>query len=163
MKRREFFSSLSSGLRSNSGSETEFILRPPYNKDATLFDIECKNCDAKCASACEEKIIQIAKDQTPYLDFTYGGCTFCDACANVCEVNVLNLENEAKVNAVIDISPSLCLAWNDVMCFSCKEPCLENAIVFQGLFKPVIDMSKCTACGFCIGRCPASAIEVQRT
>jgi len=159
MQRREFFSSLRSGF--SDSTESEFILRPPYNSDTALFDRECQNCDAKCANACEEGIIKIAEDQTPYLDFTKGGCTFCDACANVCEADVLSLESEARIDAIIDISPSLCLAWNGVMCFSCKEPCLENAIVFQGLFKPVIDMSKCTACGFCIGRCPASAIEVE--
>jgi len=27
------------------------------------------------------------------------------------------------------------------------------------MFNPVIDMDKCTGCGFCLGRCPTQAIS----
>jgi ferredoxin-type protein NapF len=46
-----------------------------------------------------------------------------------------------------------------VICFSCKEPCIDDAILFNGMFNPVIDMDKCTGCGFCLGRCPTLAID----
>lgn len=161
MQRREFFSSLTSSFRDKSKAESELILRPPYFKDEVLFSQECSKCDAKCASVCEENIIKIAEDKTPYLSFELSGCTFCDECAKACDFGVLNIENRDNVNADVAISTSTCLAWNEVMCFSCKDPCLENAIVFEGLFKPVIDMTKCTSCGFCVSRCPALAIQVQ--
>jgi len=161
MEKRELFGSLTSGLRGNSKPKSEAILRPPYNSDESLFHNECSNCEGKCATVCEVEIIKIAEDKTPYLNFDNNGCTFCDDCVSACEFGVLSLEAKSNVNANINISVSSCLAWNSVMCFSCKDPCLDNAIVFQGLFKPVIDESKCTACGFCISRCPASAIEIE--
>ena len=40
------------------------------------------------------------------------------------------------------------------MCFSCKDPCLDNAIDFKAMFMPEIN-DKCTSCGFCLSRCPA--------
>ncbi|HIP20736.1 MAG TPA: ferredoxin-type protein NapF [Sulfurimonas sp.] len=161
MQRRELFTSLVSGFKKTPEPELPLVIRPPYNKDSSLFEQECKNCDAKCASVCEENIIFISEDKTPYLSFEDGGCTFCDECASVCEFGVLTVENKQDVQAQVRIDESLCMSFHSVMCFSCKDPCLENAIVFEGLFKPVIDMSKCTACGFCISRCPSSAIVVE--
>jgi ferredoxin-type protein NapF len=163
VQRRELFGSAVSVFRDNvSKAEQEgTILRPPYNNDETLFHKECHNCDARCAAVCEEEIIKIAQDKTPYLSFQMSGCTFCDACADACEFGVLSLENQDGIDALFNISVSRCISWDGTMCFSCKDPCLENAIVFQGLFKPVIDESKCTACGFCISRCPTSAIEIE--
>lgn len=160
MQRRELFGSLTSVFTDQSGQKSEAILRPPYNNEESLFLNECHKCEGKCATVCEEEIIKIAEDKTPYLSFEKSGCTFCDDCVSACEFGVLSLENKRDVDALINISVSLCMSWDGTMCFSCKDPCLENAIVFQGLFKPVIDESKCTACGFCISRCPTSAIEV---
>lgn len=156
MQRREFFSSLASGFQPKS----EPLLRPPYSSDEALFISECKNCEAKCATVCEEQIIKIADDKTPYLSFLSSGCTFCEECVTACDFGVLNIENEQTIHTTIAISATSCISWNSVMCFSCKDPCLENAIVFEGLFKPVIDDDKCTSCGFCISRCPVNSIEV---
>ncbi|PHR56914.1 MAG: ferredoxin [Arcobacter sp.] len=161
MDRRELFGSLTHGFRGNSETESELILRPPYNNDESLFHNECSKCEGLCATVCEVEIIKIAEDKTPYLNFDKSGCTFCDDCVSACDFGVLTLEAKSDVQAKINISVSSCLAWNDVMCMSCKDPCLDNAIIFQGLFKPIIDESKCTACGFCISRCPAFAIEVE--
>lgn len=163
MQRRELFDSAASVFRDNvsKAEQEEIILRPPYNNNETLFYKACHNCDARCATVCEEEIIKIAQDETPYLSFQMSGCTFCDACADACEFDVLTIENKSGIDALINISVSSCVSWDGTMCFSCKDPCLENAIVFQGLFKPVIDERKCTACGFCISRCPTSAIEIE--
>jgi len=161
MQRRELFGSIASALGGDSESKVEVILRPPYNSDESLFNNECKNCEGKCATVCEVEIIKIHEDKTPYLSFENSGCTFCDDCVSACEFGVLSLENKKNVNARINILVSSCMSWHETMCFSCKDPCLEDAIVFAGLFKPVIDESKCTACGFCISRCPTSAIEIE--
>ncbi len=47
------------------------------------------------------------------------------------------------------------------MCFSCKDPCLDDAIEFIGMFRPEIIDDKCTSCGFCIKACPTQAIEIK--
>ena len=162
MERRELLGSLASKLRGDTPkAEHESILRPPYNNDSSLFHTECQNCEGLCATACEEEIIIITADKTPILNLLKSGCTYCDDCATVCEPNVLTIENKREINAKITIDKSLCVSWHSVMCFSCKDPCLDDAIAFKSLFQPIIDADKCTACGFCISRCPAEAIEVE--
>ena len=99
--------------------------------------------------------------KTPFLDFSTGGCTFCDECAKACEYNVLNIEDVRNIEAQILINKSKCMSWEGVMCFSCKDPCLEDAIDFKAMFMPEIN-EKCTSCGFCIGRCPADAIDILK-
>ncbi|MCK4875054.1 MAG: ferredoxin-type protein NapF, partial [Sulfurimonas sp.] len=101
MQRRELFSSLASSL--NRDKKQEKLLRPPYFGDESLFHNECSKCDAKCATVCEEEIIKIASDKTPYLDFSKSGCTYCDECAIACEFGVLKLEEKKLINANISI------------------------------------------------------------
>ncbi len=161
MQRRELFSFLSSSLKDEEKKVKEQILRPPYYNDINAFDTECQNCDGKCATLCQEQIIIIEDDKTPRLDFSKSGCTYCDDCATACEFGVLNIEDKKMIDANVVINQSTCLSWSGVMCFSCKDPCLEDAIEFKAMFMPVIDESKCTACGFCISRCPTYAIEVS--
>ncbi|MEA3331793.1 MAG: ferredoxin-type protein NapF [Campylobacterota bacterium] len=161
MQRRELFSFLSSSIRGEEKKVEQFYLRPPYYNDISLFHNECNKCDAKCATVCEEEIIKIAQDKTPYLDFTSSGCTFCDECALACEYGVLKVEYRKDIETDVIINQSTCLSWDGVMCFSCKDPCLEDAIEFKAMFMPTIDMSKCTGCGFCINRCPTYAIEMK--
>jgi len=163
MKRRELFSSFSSAFRGDSKPEVkESIIRPPYY--AGLEDFEkCISCeDKKCASVCEESIILIQEDGIPKLDLTTPtGCTFCDECALACEADVLQVDKMRKIDALIEIDILKCLSWHDTMCFSCKEPCIDNAIEFLGMFRPTIDQEKCTSCGFCTYRCPANAITIK--
>ncbi len=45
------------------------------------------------------------------------------------------------------------------MCFSCKDPCLSNAIEFLGMFRPSIKADLCTGCGFCVSVCPTQAVH----
>ena len=139
------------------------VLRPPYGFTESLFQSECSTCESKaCVASCDEQIIFIQKDGTTRLDFSKSGCTFCEACASACEANVLSLENthtSEHINALFRISTEACVAHHGVICFSCKEPCIDDAILFNGLFNPVIDTDKCTGCGFCLGRCPTEAIS----
>lgn len=160
--RRDFLNVFRKPLDQNK-EKSPLVLRPPYGLEESLFQSECITCESKaCVASCDEEIIFILEDGTPSLDFTNSGCTFCEDCASVCEPNVLNLENihtSEQLNASFRISTEGCVAHNGVICFSCKEPCIDDAILFNGLFNPVIDTDKCTGCGFCVGRCPTLAID----
>ena len=162
--RRDFFKSFTKPLRQTK-EESPLLVRPPYGKDESLFQSECPSCESKsCVASCDEKIIFIADDGTPTLTFRQNGCTFCDACAEACEAGVLSLENEETsdwLNAVFKISLEACVAHHGVICHACKEPCIDDAILFNGMFNPVIDDDKCTACGFCMSRCPTQAISYE--
>ena len=68
-------------------------------------------------------------------------------------------ENKRNINAKIEIDILSCLSWNKTMCFSCKDPCFENAIEFLAMFRPSIN-NNCTSCGFCIKTCPTNAIKI---
>jgi len=167
--RRDFFNSFRKPLKSE---EEVLVLRPPYASSESLFETVCVNCESKaCVASCDEQIIVLREDGTPTLSFLKSGCTFCEECAIACtatqnEVNVLSLENTQTseiLNAKFKISTTSCVAHNGVICFSCKEPCIDDAILFNGMFNPIIDLDKCTACGFCLSRCPTIAIDFTLT
>jgi len=161
-ERRDFLNKFRKPLTKVKES-SPLVVRPPYGLNESLFQSECVTCESKaCVASCDEQIIVIQNDGTPMLDFSKSGCTFCEDCASVCEPNVLSLDNmhtSERLNAKFVISTEGCLAHNNVICFSCKEPCIDDAILFNGMFNPVIDMDKCTGCGFCLGRCPTLAID----
>ncbi|WP_198304701.1 4Fe-4S dicluster domain-containing protein [Arcobacter vandammei] len=159
MQRRELFSSLAKPFSKKDMQEK--AIRPPYFKDINLFFTNCIECiDKPCVTACEENIIKIVEDETVALDFTESGCTYCDMCAESCPNEVLKVEDKKQIEARIQIDILSCLAWQNTMCFSCKDPCLDDAIEFLGLFRPAIKDS-CTSCGFCIKVCPTNAIKVS--
>jgi ferredoxin-type protein NapF len=130
--RREFFKSFTKPLVKNQ-EEKPLLVRPPYGKDESLFQNRCPTCESKdCVTSCDEKIIFIADDGTPTVSFAKNGCTFCDECANVCKEGVLSLENSEtseKLNAMFRISIEGCVAHHGVICHSCKEPCIDDAIL----------------------------------
>jgi ferredoxin-type protein NapF len=163
--RREFFRSFAKPLRVNQEEQSPLLVRPPYGVDESTFQSKCPGCESKaCATCCDEKIITILDDGTPSLDFSKNGCTFCDECANACQEGVLSLENVAtseRLNAMFRIDFEGCVAHQGVICNSCKEPCIDNAILFNGMFNPVIDEDRCTGCGFCMARCPTQAISYR--
>ena len=160
--RRDFLNAFRKPLEQAKES-SPLVVRPPYGFNESLFQNECVTCESKaCVASCDEQIILIQADGTPRLDFSKSGCTFCEDCASVCEPNVLSLENghtSEHINATFRISTEGCVAHHGVICFSCKEPCIDDAILFNGMFNPVIDMDRCTGCGFCLGRCPTQAID----
>jgi len=160
--RRDFFAKIKKPLQLNK-ENSPLVVRPPYGLDESLFQSECVTCESKaCVASCDEQIILIQDDGTPRLDFSKRGCTFCEECAIACVPNVLSVEHghtSEKLNAIFTISTQDCVAHDGVICFSCKEPCIDDAILFNGMFNPVIDMDKCTSCGFCMARCPTLAID----
>jgi ferredoxin-type protein NapF len=142
-------------------SPLKSYIYPPYFNSKEDFN-KCLECEDKpCIQSCEEGILSI-ENEKPIINFNKRGCTFCDECANVCELDVLKIENKKeKLNCELIINPQKCMAWNQTVCFSCQDVCLERAIDFYGMFNPIINEEKCTSCGFCVGVCPSNAIEVQ--
>lgn len=160
-KRRGILTSLSSAVRGEKADGPR-VVRPPYNADPSLFQTLCPDCESKaCAKVCEEEIIVIQDDGTPALDFSQKGCTFCDKCAEGCDADVLSDTSLNFISAKIEIDVLKCVAWHGVMCSSCKDPCLEDAIRFLGLFRPEIASDRCTGCGWCLPVCPTQAIEIK--
>ncbi len=136
-------------------------VKPPYFVEDADVSV-CSNCEGYCITSCEEKVLHRSEEGFPHIIFSNTGCTFCEKCAENCPEEVLSIEKGIKkiqVNISIDIEK--CVAWKKTMCFSCKEPCLENAIKFEGLFNPQIIPDLCTGCGFCISVCPTSAVIVD--
>lgn len=163
LKKREAFSSLANRFRPTRDTNS-FLARPPYNKDSSLFHKFCPECKEKpCAKVCEEEIIKIDKEKIPFLSFHKSGCIFCDDCAVACPEETLFLDEKPirKIDVKIEIDISSCLAWNSVVCSSCRDICPERAIDFFGIFRPTVNMLKCTACGFCYGVCPPYAIKIK--
>lgn len=157
MQRRELFGSLAKPFKNKNLQEK--VIRPPYFKDTNLF-LKCIDCFEKpCLTACEEGIIEISKDESPKINFANSGCTYCDLCAIACPNGVLKIEDKKQIEDKIQIDVLSCLSWQNTMCFSCKDPCLENAIDFLGMFRPSINQN-CTSCGFCIKVCPTNAIKI---
>jgi ferredoxin-type protein NapF len=160
--RREFFRSFVKPL-SRTKEESPLLVRPPYGENESAFQNKCPGCESKaCVASCDEKIIVIAEDGTPTLTFEKNGCTFCEDCAAACPEGVLSLahtHNAEQLNAVFRISLDACVAHHGVICNACKEPCIDDAILFNGLFNPIIDDNRCTGCGFCMARCPTQAIS----
>jgi ferredoxin-type protein NapF len=161
--RRGVFTSLF-GIKKAQKNQNEFCVRPPYVHVGYEFSEICVTCnDTPCMNACEEKIIFLGADHTPCLDFTKGGCTFCEACASACPNDVLSLtckeEKDLHVKAQIDILS--CMAWHQSLCNSCLDACEQRAIHFLGLWKPQIEMDACNGCGMCVSICPSSAIFIK--
>ncbi|QKF82671.1 ferredoxin-type protein NapF [Halarcobacter ebronensis] len=156
MDRRELFSSLASSKE----QKQESLIRPPYYKEIDSFLKGCNTCNKECATSCEENIIIIKEDGTPTIDFSKGGCTYCDDCAKSCPNEVLSVEYKRVIDVKVEIDILKCMSWHNTMCFSCKDPCLDDAIKFLGMFRPSIDEKLCTNCGFCLNICPSDAIKI---
>lgn len=139
----------------------EVLQRMPYTP-SSIYEV-CLACvDKVCLPACEEEILKLNPDGVPTLDFSIGGCVFCEKCAKSClEVHSkgvgFDLEYQ-KVNVTMQINALECLAWNHSICQTCKDVC-PCKIEFVGMFYP--EIVDCIGCGMCISRCPTNAIEIK--
>jgi ferredoxin-type protein NapF len=158
ISRRGFFKSFSASL--GNGQEEWRPIRPPYNEDISLFQKECTLCETKpCITACDEEIIKTANDGTVYVDFSKRGCTYCEACSDICDRNVLvSYKSTDFIQADLKLDMTKCMAWHGVICSACRDVCYDRAITFLGMLRPEIN-ENCTSCGFCIGVCPSFAIS----
>ncbi|MCH9813378.1 MAG: 4Fe-4S binding protein [Epsilonproteobacteria bacterium] len=157
--RRGFLQSFSSPFV--KPGEESALIRLPYNNDPSLFQKECITCETKpCIAVCDEEIIKVYEDKSVYIDFSKRGCTYCDDCADVCELGVLTVETPSPhIKADIKLDMTKCVAWHDVICNACGDVCYDRAIKFLGMFRPEINYENCTNCGFCVGVCPSYAIS----
>ena len=53
-----------------------------------------------------------------------------------------------------------CIAWDGVICISCRLACEPQAIAFENR-RPTIIFNACTGCGDCIKLCPTQAIRLK--
>ena len=162
MNRRELLKSFAKPF-TNDTSQPNEILRPPYSKGSDdIFKDTCIKCENKnCAKVCQENIILIQEDGTPKLEFAISGCTYCDECAKACNYGILDVADKQNFNIRFVLDSKKCISWDNTICFACKDPCLENAINFNGMFNPDINNIVCTSCGFCIAICPSNAISFK--
>ncbi|NPA51343.1 MAG: ferredoxin-type protein NapF [Aquificae bacterium] len=158
MNRRQFFKKLPH-MAKDLIAEEKPVIRPPYFSEEHIQ--KCKKCEGFCVTACEERIIFRLEDGSPYLEFRESGCTFCRKCSDACLEDVISYESlpQDKIKTTIRIQTQTCLAWNKTICNSCRDVCIENAVKFLGLFNPQIDHDRCTSCGFCVAKCPVSAVQ----
>lgn len=134
-------------------------LRLPYFCEYDLFESVCTKCSTKsCLNVCETNIIKLGVDGVPYIELNESGCTYCTKCASACDGGMLSSTSTNRLNCDFVINNN-CLSKNGVMCFSCKDACYDNAIIFDGVFNPNINKN-CTSCGFCISRCPIEGIDI---
>ncbi|MEF3191892.1 MAG: 4Fe-4S binding protein [Campylobacterales bacterium] len=123
----------------------------------------CRTCtDPLCQQACKEGIIRRNDNGVPVLTFQERGCTFCGECATACPSasSLFNLEVK-QIDAIANIDPFNCLAWHQTVCSSCRDRCLYEAIVFEGWRNPIINIDRCTGCGWCISPCPTQTITMR--
>ena len=145
------------------GKETP--LRPPWAIAESLFTEICTNC-GECISHCPTHIIKSARANFPVIDFSSGECLFCEQCVDVCKPQALlktRVETPWKINA--SINETACIAYQDVECRSCFDPCEARAIQMPprlgGICLPVLNSNNCTGCGACFSVCPVQAISMN--
>lgn len=154
--RRDFFRSLQKPKR----EETPFYPSLPGWDEGLMNDL-CLICDNPlCKTHCPQEIVTIVEG-LPKLLITQQGCTLCMDCAQACPSERFIPPLTPKIEAHLHIDLLSCLAWNKTICSSCHDACNDRAILFTGLFHPEINPDRCTACGFCLTRCPTQAISFK--
>lgn len=152
--RRQFF---------QRGHREHATPRMPWLDVARFLD-RCTAC-AACAEACPEGIITIRDGALPAIDFARGGCTFCGHCADACPEALFNSRTGMPWQHQIALGRN-CLAYEGVVCQSCRDVCEPDAITFPAglasVATPRLDPACCTTCGACIGTCPVDAIGWTR-
>lgn len=159
--RRQFLSSLWRLTETKKEVKTE---QTPFKPLLPGFVLNpeggCETCESSaCKLACPQGIVIRHDKSIPYLDFSQRGCTFCGECETACQQGCFSEGKHKHVETIVTIDTKQCLAWNGTICRSCADACNDRAIVFTGLWKPVINPDTCTACGFCAGKCPSDAIR----
>lgn len=138
-------------------------LRPPTAIAEARFAALCDGC-AACAPSCPERVIRLDGDRRPVLRFEHGECTFCGACADVCERGALVRVGVRAWTATAEVA-GRCLAVGGVHCRTCGDACPRSAIRFRpradGRFLPVVLEEACNGCGACVAPCPVDAVSVK--
>lgn len=119
-----------------------------------------------CVDVCVFDAIHIGADGIPAVNAVR--CTGCGKCVAACPKDVIELQawegavaincnsqwKGREVKAVCEVG---CIA-----CLACVKACPWEAISMKGNI-PVIDYSKCRACGLCVDSCKPGSIVVLKT
>lgn len=140
-------------------------LRPPWAIDEFLFISICNAC-GECIKQCPTKIIKPGRGNFPVVDFESGECLFCGDCVSSCKPDALTQSsNHLPWQITASINEANCLAFHNIECRSCYDPCEPRAINITlqrgSVSIPIIDKESCTGCGACLSVCPAQSIEIQ--
>lgn len=124
---------------------------------------ECPDCARPCAAACDRELIQFYPDDhalagMPFLVFDLQGCTLCGDCVNACPSGAKDSQCRHIGSAHLDTNR--CMAWQNVICISCRSVCGEHAIILEARMRPIVAADKCNGCGACAAICPGDAITI---
>ncbi len=162
--RRDLFRGM---IRPGFWQQSRARIPMPYTDDPAALRTVCLACAAArngaapgCQTACGESIVRLDDAGVPYLDVSQAGCTYCGDCAAACGPAALDTDVGRRIAADIILARGGCLAWNRTMCIQCADRCPDRAVVFAGLWNPVVDDEACTRCGLCVAACPVDAIEI---
>lgn len=161
----------SGGLTSDSREQISAQSRPlgllPPGLAAAVAQDHCSDCDAPCAASCPQQVIQRhpvdhALEGRPWLDFNSSHCTYCGECFAQCPHSEVENAAEAILPiGLVGLANDQCLAWNGVICVSCRFACDEKAIKVDAMSRPSIENARCNGCGQCVSTCPQSALTVE--
>ena len=140
-------------------------IRPPWSVDEQLFASVCDTC-GECITQCPTHIIKKGRGNFPVIDFEAGECLFCGDCADSCHTHAILKQIDITPWQVTASIKENCLAYNNVECRSCYDPCEVRAISIKprigGVSIPIIDETLCTGCGACHSVCPTQSISLQQ-
>jgi ferredoxin len=113
---------------------------------------------------CEQDIIRLHSAghehaDTPYLDFSQSGCTYCRVCVDACPVTIDERRIDPKLGTA-RIDHGTCIAWNNVICQACHDRCDVDAITLEYQRRPKINLDNCIGCGMCISACLMNSISL---
>lgn len=151
-------------LRGDFNGELPF--RPPWSKKEEEFTELCTRCD-DCIKACHKNILSRGAAGFPEVNFSQAGCDYCQACADVCQSQAIEISpgNKTYPWVIHARFKDNCLSERGVVCRACGDVCEMRAIRFKlavgGRAFIDFDASACNGCGECVSLCPVAAIEMQ--
>lgn len=118
-----------------------------------------------CVDVCVFDAIHMGADGIPVVDMEK--CTGCGKCVTACPKDVIELQackgpvaincnSQWKGKEVKNVCEVGCIT-----CLACVKACPWEAISMRGNI-PVIDYSKCHACGLCVESCKPGSIVILR-